>query len=72
MESNDVYLGKPRECLLGDPARETHYDFSGPNLEILGQGDNRLNVCWYDSWYNEENNRMEGVRWTGKFGPLAK
>ena len=63
MEGNDVYLGQPRECMLGDPSCEEHYDFAGPGLANIGLADNRLDICWHDSWYDEEYNRMEGPSW---------
>ena len=64
MEGNDAYLGQSRECMLGDPACEEHYDFAGPGLDNTGLPNSQLDLRWHDSWYDQENTcMMEGPSW---------
>lgn len=60
MEGNDAYLGQSRECMLGDPACEEHYDFAGPGLDNTGLPNSQLDLRWHDSWYDQENNMHDG------------
>lgn len=63
MNQNDVTLLQQSDCLLHDAACEEHYMFWGPGLDNGDLPKNWLHLCWYDSWYDNEENRMEGPSW---------
>ena len=63
VNENDVYCMRVRECLLDDTTCDGHYHFAGRGLDQNGLPNNRLDICWHDSWYDEDNNRTEEPSW---------
>lgn len=69
MDQNDAYVWHISQCLIDDPACEDHYSLQGPGVANIGenigseQRANRFDLCWYDSWYDYEQGRLEQPCW---------